>query len=137
MIRAADIIIDATASDECWHALAFLCREAAKPLAIGYATEGAAGGVVISIPGNAPFCLSCVSRHWEDETLPQPAVDPTGTVLPIGCNQPTFTGGGFDLQEVSRSEEHTSELQSLMRISYAVFCLKKKDRYKQNARIRY
>src|SRR3546814_6735159 len=28
----------------------------------------------------------------------------------------------------SRSEEHTSELQSLMRISYAVFCLKKKQR---------
>src|SRR3546814_2313063 len=31
-----------------------------------------------------------------------------------------------------RSEEHTSELQSLMRISYAVFCLKKKKKYKQN-----
>src|SRR3546814_5387555 len=30
----------------------------------------------------------------------------------------------------SRSEEHTSELQSLMRISYAVFCLKKKIKYK-------
>src|SRR3546814_3490014 len=30
------------------------------------------------------------------------------------------------LREVTRSEEHTSELQSLMRISYAVFCLKKK-----------
>src|SRR3546814_6085553 len=29
-----------------------------------------------------------------------------------------------------RSEEHTSELQSLMRISYAVFCLKKKKRHK-------
>src|SRR3546814_1321124 len=29
----------------------------------------------------------------------------------------------------SRSEEHTSELQSLMRISYAVFCLKKKKHY--------
>src|SRR3546814_2959819 len=29
-------------------------------------------------------------------------------------------------QTVKRSEEHTSELQSLMRISYAVFCLKKK-----------
>src|SRR3546814_3487860 len=29
--------------------------------------------------------------------------------------------------EASRSEEHTSELQSLMRISYAVFCLKKKN----------
>src|SRR3546814_4560247 len=31
----------------------------------------------------------------------------------------------------TRSEEHTSELQSLMRISYAVFCLKKKKRQKQ------
>src|SRR3546814_9761182 len=30
------------------------------------------------------------------------------------------------LEELRRSEEHTSELQSLMRISYAVFCLKKK-----------
>src|SRR3546814_10163834 len=30
--------------------------------------------------------------------------------------------------EYSRSEEHTSELQSLMRISYAVFCLKKKNK---------
>src|SRR3546814_3024227 len=29
-------------------------------------------------------------------------------------------------KELARSEEHTSELQSLMRISYAVFCLKKK-----------
>src|SRR3546814_9855391 len=29
-----------------------------------------------------------------------------------------------------RSEEHTSELQSLMRISYAVFCLKKKKKYR-------
>src|SRR3546814_10043726 len=31
-----------------------------------------------------------------------------------------------DLSRHDRSEEHTSELQSLMRISYAVFCLKKK-----------
>src|SRR3546814_2130628 len=32
----------------------------------------------------------------------------------------------LDDEEADRSEEHTSELQSLMRISYAVFCLKKK-----------
>src|SRR3546814_9591193 len=31
-----------------------------------------------------------------------------------------------DRDDLARSEEHTSELQSLMRISYAVFCLKKK-----------
>src|SRR3546814_6877712 len=32
----------------------------------------------------------------------------------------------IDCRDFARSEEHTSELQSLMRISYAVFCLKKK-----------
>src|SRR3546814_6776959 len=35
-------------------------------------------------------------------------------------------GNSLGLPEGIRSEEHTSELQSLMRISYAVFCLKKK-----------
>src|SRR3546814_6459017 len=34
--------------------------------------------------------------------------------------------GDWRVREAARSEEHTSELQSLMRISYAVFCLKKK-----------
>src|SRR3546814_3454128 len=42
-----------------------------------------------------------------------------------------FGVGGLDIvqhlvEAVARSEEHTSELQSLMRTSYAVFCLKKK-----------
>src|SRR3546814_4173736 len=41
--------------------------------------------------------------------------------LPAWC---VFIGRRADT--LSRSEEHTSELQSLMRISYAVFCLKKK-----------
>src|SRR3546814_10014383 len=38
----------------------------------------------------------------------------------------------FEPGESLRSEEHTSELQSLMRISYAVFCLKKKKTKKQD-----
>src|SRR3546814_9721110 len=47
----------------------------------------------------------------------------------------TVAAGGGSI--CTRSEEHTSELQSLMRISYAVFCLKKKNTttlYKQNQR---
>src|SRR3546814_1074171 len=36
-----------------------------------------------------------------------------------------------------RSEEHTSELQSLMRISYAVFCLKKKKKIKKTTNLRH
>src|SRR3546814_3691009 len=40
-------------------------------------------------------------------------------------NRPTTVASN---QRSTRSEEHTSELQSLMRISYAVFCLKKKNK---------
>src|SRR3546814_8387647 len=39
--------------------------------------------------------------------------------------------------DASRSEEHTSELQSLMRISYAVFCLKKKKQKNHHTRSRH
>src|SRR3546814_6356595 len=42
-------------------------------------------------------------------------------------------GGVTESPGIRRSEEHTSELQSLMRISYAVFCLKKKKNSKQTS----
>src|SRR3546814_10306975 len=58
--------------------------------------------------------------YWVDadgECLPHPALI-YGFVT--GVTRPS------SLKSTQRSEEHTSELQSLMRISYAVFCLKKK-----------
>src|SRR3546814_2463203 len=42
------------------------------------------------------------------------------------ARQPVLSGATGRSEDLIRSEEHTSELQSLMRISYAVFCLKKK-----------
>src|SRR3546814_8610552 len=47
-----------------------------------------------------------------------------GGTVPIGN---LIAGPLIELTSITRSEEHTSELQSLMRISYAVFCLKKKN----------
>src|SRR3546814_5713553 len=47
---------------------------------------------------------------------------PHGSRSSLFVNQHT----GVHMRKILRSEEHTSELQSLMRISYAVFCLKKK-----------
>src|SRR3546814_5238615 len=44
----------------------------------------------------------------------------------IGLRHIDFAPHLEDIRRALRSEEHTSELQSLMRISYAVFCLKKK-----------
>src|SRR3546814_6068260 len=46
----------------------------------------------------------------------------TMLLLPFPCSATDSS------RSIGRSEEHTSELQSLMRISYAVFCLKKKNR---------
>src|SRR3546814_3998561 len=52
-------------------------------------------------------------------------IEVAATMLP-GLNLPGWTVTFVIALVVLRSEEHTSELQSLMRISYAVFCLKKK-----------
>src|SRR3546814_5488115 len=55
------------------------------------------------------------------------------TVCPTECiiMTDTYDKSVSDMHELNyRSEEHTSELQSLMRISYAVFCLKKKKKKK-------
>src|SRR3546814_1671783 len=54
------------------------------------------------------------------QIMPATALDPAVNIPDIHLAGPNIHAG------VKRSEEHTSELQSLMRISYAVFCLKKK-----------
>src|SRR3546814_4253420 len=51
------------------------------------------------------------------------AMIPTGSSA-FQARESLARGGSYFDQCVARSEEHTSELQSLMRISYAVFCLK-------------
>src|SRR3546814_2520406 len=49
-----------------------------------------------------------------------------GPASPVGCTSRSAARLPERICRLWRSEEHTSELQSLMRISYAVFCLKKK-----------
>src|SRR3546814_3189691 len=63
----------------------------------------------------------------------RPALENLGMAVGPGEREGADEGGAavdvrplFGEQAFDRSEEHTSELQSLMRISYAVFCLKKK-----------
>src|SRR3546814_14052446 len=59
--------------------------------------------------------------------LPTPLLLPVFGAMPALLTLPTvLPGAPLEMRESRRSEEHTSELQSLMRISYAVFCLKKK-----------
>src|SRR3546814_7864358 len=67
---------------------------------------------------NAPG--SCPAGGGRPSRTPR-GPSPSGTDCVVFCS--------------ARSEEHTSELQSLMRISYAVFCLKKKKNITKNNRI--
>src|SRR3546814_3157240 len=56
---------------------------------------------------------------------------PPSTGLDDSNNKHGFSFVSAPYEDTLRSEEHTSELQSLMRISYAVFCLKKKTKQQQ------
>src|SRR3546814_4378270 len=58
-------------------------------------------------------------------------VDRCGRIAPAWTFDRTREGGHAGGEHI-RSEEHTSELQSLMRTSYAVFCLKKKNNTKHS-----
>src|SRR3546814_4725473 len=81
--------------------------------------------ILISVDLPAPFAPS---RPWtrpgaSTRSTPFSATVPLGKVLAIPSRRSVTIGRHTHRR---RSEEHTSELQSLMRISYAVFCLKKK-----------
>src|SRR3546814_8454931 len=70
-------------------------------------------------PGGARNALDCAYWDLEAKQAGRPVWELAGLDRPRALRS-TLTLGA------DRSEEHTSELQSLMRISYAVFCLKKK-----------
>src|SRR3546814_2806916 len=78
---------------------------------------------LVSASMAGPLTLRCAEGNGRPWTLKQVQGDDDGNVafrsLPADDAPLAFSAP-------HRSEEHTSELQSLMRISYAVFCLKKK-----------
>src|SRR3546814_6292780 len=89
-------------------------------------------GRVVELIGLADEAVGEFVRHFGgfpvgqamlgDEAREEGAVDPARDVVPRRDRQK----GARVVVEADRSEEPTSELQSLMRNSYAVFCLKKK-----------
>src|SRR3546814_1150222 len=77
------------------------------------------GAAKVTLLSMMLFLLETISLHGVDALIYQPARG----LLVIGWLWLLL--GGMTAKQQPRSEEHTSELQSLMRISYAVFCLKK------------
>src|SRR3546814_7158518 len=100
------------------------CRWGPRRSGGGLPGAGPATVVVDRLPGRT-------IQPWaaEHDRLPDPAArDPELVELAVGVGGEFRDGtGDFRIPAGARSEEHTSELQSLMRISYAVFCLKQKN----------
>src|SRR3546814_2454311 len=78
------------------------------------------GGAVLEIGCGTGRNLIAVGKAWPEARLY--GVDISAAMLETARKAVTKAG----MADRVRSEEHTSELQSLMRISYAVFCLKTK-----------
>src|SRR3546814_8837472 len=92
------------------------------------------GGVrVLYVSISHDFCSPAkILRHGVGKHRMSPNGISPGLLRPIGS---TTRYPAFSSIRTTRSEEHTSELQSLMRISYAVFCLKKKNKKNHSSRL--
>src|SRR3546814_5246088 len=74
--------------------------------------------------------LAALIGYAQDRLARHGAIASGSQILPLILGDDATTMRVAGALQANRSEEHTSELQSLMRISYAVFCLKKK-KYKE------
>jgi molybdopterin/thiamine biosynthesis adenylyltransferase len=97
----ADIIIDATAEEGINNYLSYLSYLKDIPYVNMYATPGAWGGVVMRYLPGETGCWSCMKQWQSEDANLVPPVDSDGTIQPPGCGDITFTGAGFDLQQVS------------------------------------
>src|SRR3546814_3406748 len=78
-----------------------------------------------------PYTTLFRSTRWRSPAVRPRRTDGHGPDRPFARQRALLAGLACrDAGQGGRSEEHTSELQSLMRISYAVFCLKKKKQRK-------
>jgi molybdopterin/thiamine biosynthesis adenylyltransferase len=102
VLDGVSLIYDATAEVGIQHLLADLARERGVPYICVSSTAGAWGGLLIRLrPKETEGCWVCSQWALQDKTIPVPPADPKAGVQPAGCADPTFTGSGFDLAQVS------------------------------------
>jgi molybdopterin/thiamine biosynthesis adenylyltransferase len=103
IFQETDLVFDASANLGVNHLLSDLTSERQVPYLAITATYGAWGGHIVRVrPEKTLGCWQCYRRFLEaDNAIPYAYGDPQGVVQPGGCGTPTYTGAGFDAQEIS------------------------------------
>jgi hypothetical protein len=97
----SSLLFDASAEEGVNHLLSRIAREENLPYISIEARRGAWGGLLFrQMPETGP-CWMCLKYHLTSGDIKLPPQDETGGIQPRGCGDPTFTGGSFDLQNVS------------------------------------
>ncbi len=107
-MAAYDLVIDATAELTVRRLVAKLARNCGKSYLFLEATNGAWGGLVGLVKAGGGWCYTCFEHYISDGTIVLPPSSPAPKTQPIGCALPTFTGAGFDLDEVSLHASRTA-----------------------------
>ena len=69
LLRCADVVVDASASEEVQLALSHYCKRFGVPYVMGHGTHGVAGGVVARFLPGAEGCFVCLNEHWKDKRI--------------------------------------------------------------------
>ena len=120
-LAGADLIIDATAEWCVSHFLSDLSKEKGIPYLWATGTPGSWGGTVGRvIPGKTQGCWKCYQRKLTDQSIKTPNQEISPSIQPVGCFHPTFTGTGFDMDQVSLSA---------VRLAVSTLCVDKEGGY--------
>src|SRR3546814_238705 len=112
IMRLLEVVRGARSSDATIATAMAFARRIGKVAVLAGNSDGFIGNRILRVYGReADFLLEEGATPWQVDDALKAFGFPMGIYL---------------MRDMARSEEHTSELQSLMRISYAVFCLKKK-----------
>lgn len=101
-LDGVDLIIDCTVEFTVGHYLSSVGWKRDIPYLWARATTGAWGGMVgRARKGEGQGCWKCFYHHFTANAYPFPAAEDGPDIQPVGCFSPTFTGAGFDLDEIS------------------------------------
>ena len=101
LLSGVDLFYDATAETGLQYLLSELAAERRIPYICVSTNEGAWGGLVARILPGKTGCWRCLQAQIDAHSIEIAPYNPQGSVQPIGCGDPTFTGAGFDVMQIA------------------------------------